>query len=662
VELEDQSILYLDQGRLQTTVPNRSNVPISFVYDGKHSSDVLPGWKYSESTRRAGPHIQRVVAYQDPDTGFLIECEVTTYADRAGIDWVCWLSNTGREQTPLIDQFLPLDVERLATSAVAEDPPLLRWSNGDGCTAESFLPHDETLEPGASRQFQARSSDTSCFPFFNLHVSSGGWILAVGWSGTWAVEFERGNQGDLADRAGMPRTHFRLRPGERVRTPRILLCPYTGGSLIDGHNQVRQLMLQHYLPWRDGRPAEPPVASNGTAGLYVRAQRDRRPLGRLNEQVELAAVEQIARLGCEAYWLDAYWYPQPWHENLGNWFPRPEDFPRGLRPLSDAAHRRGLQFVLWFAPYYVRPGTQWAREYPQHIHGAGRQVDGVLKLGEPAARQFVTDWLSDRIEEWQVDIYREDLGIGQPPEEGEDRLGVAEMKHVEGFYEIWSELLRRHPQLLIDNCCGGGRRIDLETSRRAFTLWRSDFNDIGEGLKGREHWPRMGTADQVMVSGLSLYVPFHTGPVWDVRPYCFRSAMSSGIVLYNDLQDPQFAGEMARHAIVELKRLRPLFQGDIYPLLPLTSRQDDWYAYQLDHPRLRRGCVLVFRRPEALDDSHVLTLRNLDPSATYRVEVRGESYGEPATRQVGGSELQQLRVDIPSRPASALIEYCLAEQ
>ena len=26
-------------------------------------------------------------------------------------------------------------------------------------------------------------------------------------------------------------------------------------------------------------------------------------------------------------------------------------------------------FNLWFAPLHVNPGTQWAREYPQFVHG-----------------------------------------------------------------------------------------------------------------------------------------------------------------------------------------------------------------------------------------------------------------------------------------------------
>jgi len=167
----------------------------------------------------------------------------------------------------------------------------------------------------------------------------------------------------------------------------------------------------------------------------------------------------------------------------------------------------------------------------------------------------------------------------------------------------------------------------------------------------------MARADQVMVTGLSLYIPFHTGPVWDMHPYNFRSAMASGIVVYNDLDDETFSDEMARQAIVELKQLRPLFQGSIYPLMPLTISQADWYAYQLDRPDLDRGCAFVFRRPEAAGDTRQLKLRKIDPAATYSASITGETYDEPAPREMSGRELLALEVQIQSKPGSALLRY-----
>jgi alpha-galactosidase len=663
VKLDDGSVRWLDQCPFRPWRRNRSTAPFSFTYGGRPSWELLPEWEYSAETSDAGEVHRTFACYHDPQTGLRLECRVTTYADAAGIDWVLYLSNTGEDDTPIIEQLMPLDTVTLFEAGLPEASVTLRWSQGDGCTAESFLPHDEVLRAGRARAFQTRSSDTSCFPFFNLKGPGLGWILAVGWTGAWRADFLHDADGRTAVRAGMQSTHFRLKPGERVRTPRILLLGYHGDEMIHGHNRFRRLMLHHYVPRRDQpsvgarRPVQPPVACNGTAGLYVRAQREKRPLGKLTEQSELALIPRIAGLGCEAYWMDAYWFPQPWSTNGGNWYPRPDDFPRGLRPLADAAHEHGMQFVLWFAPFFVRDGTKWAREHPEYVYGGGQGRGGVWKIADPEARRFLIDFLSERIERWDVDIYREDFGIGAPPEEGPDRVGIAEMRHVEGFYEIWSELIRRRPGLLIDNCCGGGRRIDLETGKLAFTLWRSDYNDIGQGLKGPENWPRMAQADQVMVTGLSLYVPFHTGPIWDVRPYCFRSAMTSGIVLYNDLDRDEWSDELARQAIAELKRLRPLFQGDLYPLLPLGTSQAEWYAYQLDRPDLGEGCALFFRRPECPGSTCAVRLHNIDAQATYRVSITGETYAEGEPREVPGRELCRPTVEIDSQPGSALLRY-----
>jgi hypothetical protein len=68
-----------------------------------------------------------------------------------------------------------------------------------------------------------------------------------------------------------------------------------------------------------------------------------------------------------------------------------------------------------------------------------------------------------------------------------DRQGMAEIRHVEGLYEFWNDLLRRHPGLVIDNCASGGRRIDLETISRSIPLWRSDWQCgwINDGTPGQ---------------------------------------------------------------------------------------------------------------------------------------------------------------------------------
>ena len=79
----------------------------------------------------------------------------------------------------------------------------------------------------------------------------------------------------------------------------------------------------------------------------------------------------------------------------------------------------------------------------------------------------MTERISSLIEEFGVTIYRQDFNMAPGPVWTEadtpDRVGMSEIRHIEGLYAFWDELLARHPGLVIDNCSSGGRRIDLES-------------------------------------------------------------------------------------------------------------------------------------------------------------------------------------------------------
>ena len=632
--------------------------PFSFRYGGKPSARLLPGWRRTEETTEGKDKTETTIRYQCPKTGLLVEVHRTSFHDVAAVDWVCYLENRGKADTPILDNFLPLDADLLKVAGKAT--VTLRSSEGDHNHPTAFMPHDEPLDVGTFRHFAAHGGRSSnavgggVAPFFNLLAPGGGWILAVGWTGQWKAEFERSEDGRVAVLAGMERTHFRLKPGERVRTPRVVLLRYQGDEMIDGHNRFRRLMLTHYCRQENGRPIIPPICHNTAATVY-------RSKHRATEANQLAIIAKAAKLGIEAYWLDAYWYPQPWHEHVGTWVPRPEDFPRGLKPLGDAAHAAGMKFVLWFEPERVRPNTQFDREHPDFLVKLDGQVNRLFNLADPKARDFLTDFLDSRIRQWGVDVYRNDFNFEPLPywqnSDANDRQGISEMRYVEGLYTMWAELIRRNPGLTIDNCASGGRRIDLEMCRLSWPLWRSDYNDIGQGLKGEAYWPRMGLADQIHSAGLALYVPLHAGPLWDMSPYSVRSCMSGTVILYERILHEKFPDELAKQGIAEVKQLRKFYLGDYYPLMPLTASQEDWWAYQLDRPDLAAGIVLAFRRPDSTRVSATVRLRGIDPDAQYEVSITGETYEQTPFVRMSGKTLCELKLDIPAQPGSVLLQY-----
>jgi len=341
-----------------------------------------------------------------------------------------------------------------------------------------------------------------------------------------------------------------------------------------------------------------------------------------------------------------------WWNQVGNWFPNPEYFPNGLAPLGEALRKLGVGFLLWHEPERVYRGTAWAREHRDYLLGTGDTL--LLNLGNPQARRMVIDHLTRLIREANITCYRQDFNMnprdqwawGDPP----DRAGITEIKHVTGLYEVWDTLRARFPGLLIDNCAGGGQRIDLETISRSIPLWRSDVQTIaGYSI----------TAMQGQTHGLGLWTPMSPGFCDRQDDYAWRSALGPGLLLVmGDFQKDlsrHFSADWLRRNLAQFEEVRDLFLGDFYPLLDYTLSEDSWAMWQYDRPEKGDGMVLAFRRPGSPFAALTAPLRALDAGATY--ELRNLDTAEK--RKCTGRELMQsgLPVAIPSKPGSALLVY-----
>jgi alpha-galactosidase len=287
------------------------------------------------------------------------------------------------------------------------------------------------------------------------------------------------------------------------------------------------------------------------------------------------------------------------------------------------------------------------REHPEWVLRSG-DGDGLFNLGDPAAREWLTDYLSKCIEDWGIDIYRNDFNIDPlrfwQAADAPDRQGMAEIRYIEGLYVMWDELLRRRPGLAIDNCASGGRRIDLETCSRSVPLWRSDTQCCGKP---------MPVWDQVQSAGLNLYVPLASGGVWDFDPYIYRSIAMTGMNLCMDTRLKDFQADKARRAIQEAKSLRPLYLGDYYPLTDINLDERHWIAWQFDRPDLGEGFAMYFRRSNSPYTSIDSGLHAINPKAKYEVTIPDSS----EKRRMTGSELARMHIEIDSAPASLLLRY-----
>ena len=295
VVLDDDQQTWLDEMALVAPSLGLARaVPFSFVYGGKPSAELLPAWRQTHHNQSVEDGRERhVVTYTDPATGLEVTNHVTVFPAYPAVEWVLQFRNTGQADTPILENILPLD---LAVGVPAKGNVVLHHSHGSTCAATDFLPIDEPVPPATKIELAPHGgrSSNGCLPFFNLQWPGGGLVGAIGWSGQWTMRLQRDQGPRLTLQAGQQKTHLVLHPGEAIRTPRMLLVLWDGDDPFRGHNLLRRLLLEHYVPRSGGEAALPPLTHNTwftcNSGNAV------------TEQNQFETIRSEAPLGIEGYW------------------------------------------------------------------------------------------------------------------------------------------------------------------------------------------------------------------------------------------------------------------------------------------------------------------------------------------------------------------------
>ena len=628
--------------------------PFSFEYGGVHSSECLKSWKCSTTDRTLEDRILRTAVYSDPATGLEITAKVNIYTLSGGIDYTLYVKNCGSGNSPIISNLKALDYTFSSPSAV-----LNRLQGTKGYmrfNKEDFMPIEDALYlEGDKVEFGPMSaySSSGAFPFYDITYPGGGFVTAIGWSGKWNSLVEL-HGGQVHTTAQMSELNTFLYPHEEIRSPRILLVFWEGGTRADGINQFRRTMINYVSPRYNGQLQRVPISHMTSSNHQDNSTTAD------NEKTYLNTIRQH-NLGFEVYWLDAWWHKGGFPTGMGNYvYPietpiDPERFPNGVKDVSDYAKAMGLKFLCWFAPEMITSTSLILKEHPEWIIPQGGQ-GGFFNLGNPDALAYMTKYMDDCIKAWGIDVWRTDSGYTMEQvrqQQDPDRVGILEIRQVEGIYKLWDALRENNPGLLIDNCCAGGSRIDLETSSRSISLWRTDNGVWANGWDYKD----MAVLNQCNNVCLNQYIIQSSCACLGNAPYYIRSGFNNGLLFNDDNRPDNYDNSLVHDGINEVKRLRKYFYGDFYPLIFHSYAYDEWCAYQYNRPEEGDGVALVFRRDESPILTAELNLKGLDPNAKYEVDIYGESFKKLKTIKMKGSKLMAYPLTIKSRPGSALIEY-----
>ena len=638
--------------------------PFSFKYAGVSSREFLHHWQFERDTEALDDKRIRIsVKVTDPETGLVLRAETIEYRDFPAVEWTLYFKNGGSSDTPIISEISAVDFE------VAHNPAdefTLHHNKGARASGSDFEPYATGLGIGQRtymRTVGGRPSNGT-LPYFNIAWPrpDRGVILAIGWPGQWQASFERDVGSTLHVKAGQENMHFKLHPGEEVRSPLIALVWYFG-DWIRGQNVWRRWMVQHNVPRQRGKlaPTQLVACSSHQFAEMIKANEE--------NQKHFADRYLEEKMPLSHWWMDAGWYKNDgtWI-NTGTWEVDPKRFPRGLRAITDHIHKKGLKSIVWFEPERVTQKSWIFENHPDWVldpppNPGGQLYDKswrLLNLGNDEARNWLIEHVDGLLNSEGIDVYRQDFNLDPlyfwRKNDAPDRQGITELKYCAGYLAYWDALLGRHADLRIDSCASGGRRNDLETLRRSVPFVRSDH--LFEPRSQQSH-----------NYGFSLWVPYHgTGThvgrsaigqhsTTAVDVFAFRSHMSCTVTACWDMRDKELDYDTLRKLSAQLMETAPNYMGDFYPLTPYVTEivADVWLAWQWNRPEAGKGAIHAFRRSEDLEPRKRFRLRGLDPKGVYQID--NVDSDDDIVRS--GEELGRhgLVIELPEPRSAALILY-----
>jgi alpha-galactosidase len=617
----------------------------------------------------------------------------------------CVIANTGKGELTDVSRFDPIFLWLRDDGA----PVLAHWVQGmrgsdsgqpDPEPYETLRYRREPLERTLRLVGGRRSAelDTAWLALENTRAAE---ILFLGieWAGEWGIRVLR-QDGGLLLIAGVINSRHDLAPGSSLSSPRVFVGA-VHGDINDATREMHRYLLEYVMParlkdfpWVTYEPWLPMAANM--------------------EEAYWPEVQVAAEIGVECFYIGPHWYEgsnqnlevgnHNYTPGLGTWRENRQRFPNGLANFSRRVNSLGLKFGLWLEPERIDdrlvPG-----EFPRSFLASRGGVvhkrlvrDGkgfwdppgaAVCLGNPEVVAWLKDALSRIVEDYGIDWIKWDnnfFEICDDPGHGH-QAGNGDYAHMLGVYAVWEHLSTKFPQLVIENCAGGGNRMDFGLARYCRTNWLADstapsyrvrYHVAGAGYlfpapylyswiwTPRVNQPGIGDslAMNLFMSGTQELVdePHSDGFLDNL----FRSRMlgACGIGL-NGLASARISfwnqevREAAKRNIREFKNYRHLLWEDLYRLTPQAALY--WPA--LNAPA---GWEIVQYAKRDGSEAVLLCFRGTGPEASHQVRPMGlasdasyvvTSVNQGRSRQFTGSAIGRdgLTVEIPEKLGSEIL-------
>jgi alpha-galactosidase len=461
------------------------------------------------------------------------------------------------------------------------------------------------------------------------------WFGALAWSGSWRFTIEVSQLDFVRVTGGFNPFDFRykLNPGEHLETP-VFYGGYSDHGLGGASRVIHRFEIANVLPHAPNPKPRPVIYNSWEATEF-----------KVDEPGQVALAEKAASIGVDRFVMDDGWFGQRKtdHAGLGDWYVNIEKFPNGLKPLIDKVHGLGMDFGLWVEPEMVNPDSDLYRKHPDWVlnfPGRPRSEQRnqlVLNLARSDVKEYVEGFLDKLLSEndiaflkWDYNRNWAEPGWDQVPADEQQRVYV---QYIRNLYAILGDLRKKHPNVEIESCSGGGGRVDLGILRYTDEVWPSDNTDPFDRLSMQDGFS-YAYPPQIMMAWVTDSPHWLNGRSTSLA-YRMLSSMQGSLGIGANLNRwtaEDFA--TAKRLIAAYHSVQPtIVRGDLYRLI---SPRDGSEMSATESVSRDKKQAVVFAFTHSTQEGRgfpLLLLQGLDPDVEYQLTfIEGKAHpGTPTS-------------------------------
>ena len=462
------------------------------------------------------------------------------------------------------------------------------------------------------------------------------WGAMLAYSGSFLMETEVDQYGQTRLAAGIHPDQFawNLEPGESFFTPEVILT-YSDSGFGKMSRQLHDVLRFHMIRSPYAHSPRPILVNSWEAAYF-----------KFDEKILLDIARNAKEVGLDLFVLDDGWFGKRNDDNcaLGDWYVNEDKIKGGLKALSDEVRAMGLKLGLWIEPEMVsedsdlyRAHPDWCLKYPGRAPFRGRDQLN-LDITRPEVRGAVMDQIISVIKECGISYIKWDFNRNVGNVYSAAAAGSQKEiphRYVLALYEMQERLITECPDLLFENCAGGGGRFDAGMLYYSPQIWCSDNTDPIDRLS-IQYGTSFAYPPSTMGAHVSVSPNHQTGRA---TPFSSRGlvAQCGTFGFEMDLgRLTEVQKEETRRMIDQYRQDEPLIQGGDYYRLSDAAMDRDQVFWQFVSKDRKESLVQgIMLRPKSNGPISYIKLQGLKEDSLYHDVEMGGTYTGAALMYAG---------------------------